>query len=136
MAKNNSQKLLLHTNKKQFEVKDKSKNYYFLISYCLLLIIIGVFSEPFSSLYLGMFRILTSPSNLLTDYIELGTFGSTFVNSGLLTLISVLLAKKEKIPINGPMIAALFTVSGCSFLEKIYIIRFQSSLVVFFMQEL
>ena len=118
MAKNNSQKLLLHTNKKQFEVKDKSKNYYFLISYCLLLIIIGVFSEPLSSLYSGMFRILTSPSNLLTDYIELGTFGSAFVNSGLLTLISVLLAKKEKIPINGPMIAALFTVSGCSFFGK------------------
>ncbi|EOI00521.1 hypothetical protein UAY_01624 [Enterococcus moraviensis ATCC BAA-383] len=118
MAKNNSQKLLLHTNKKQFEVNDKSKNYYFLISYCLLLIIIGVFSEPLSSLYSGMFRILTSPSNLLTDYIELGTFGSAFVNSGLLTLISVLLAKKEKIPINGPMIAALFTVSGCSFFGK------------------
>lgn len=118
MANNNGQTLFLHTDKNRSEMIDKNRNYYFLIGYCLILILIGVFSEPLSFLWSGMLRILTSPSNLLTDYIELGTFGSAFVNSGLLTLISVLLAKKENIPINGPMIAALFTVSGCSFFGK------------------
>ncbi|WP_429949869.1 DUF1576 domain-containing protein [Enterococcus sp. AZ101] len=118
MAKNDSQTLFLHTDKKQSNLKEKNFSYYFLIGYCFILIVIGLFSEPQGILWSGMSRILTSPSNLLTDYIELGTFGSAFVNSGLLTLISVLLAKKEKIPINGPMIAALFTVSGCSFFGK------------------
>lgn len=118
MAKNNSQTLFLHTDKKQSNMAEKNRSYYFLIGYCLILIMIGFLSEPVTTLWAGMTRILTSPSNLLTDYIELGTFGSAFVNSGLLTLISVLLAKKEKIPINGPMIAALFTVSGCSFFGK------------------
>ncbi|OTN90494.1 hypothetical protein A5819_002994 [Enterococcus sp. 7E2_DIV0204] len=118
MAKNNSQTLFLHTDKKQSNMAEKNRSYYFLIGYCLILIMISFLSEPVTILWAGMTRILTSPSNLLTDYIELGTFGSAFVNSGLLTLISVLLAKKEKIPINGPMIAALFTVSGCSFFGK------------------
>ncbi|MEI5992603.1 DUF1576 domain-containing protein [Candidatus Enterococcus mansonii] len=115
---NKNQKIYLHTDKKHSEMAHTHRSYSFLISYCLLLIFIGLCSESLSTLSAGMVRILTSPSNLLTDYIQLGTFGSAFVNSGLLTLISVLLAKKEKIPINGPMIAALFTVSGCSFFGK------------------
>lgn len=118
MAKDNSQTLFLHTDKKLPEKKDLTRNYYFLIGYCILLLTIGFLSEPMQILGSGMARIVTYPSNLLTDYIELGTFGSAFVNSGLLTLMSVLLAKKEKIPMNGAIIAALFTVSGCSFFGK------------------
>ncbi|MFG5428343.1 DUF1576 domain-containing protein [Enterococcus faecalis] len=118
MSNNKSSALFLHTNKKQSDSINQNKIYYLLISYCFILIIIGLFSESISTLLEGMVNILTSPSNLLTDYIELGTFGSAFLNSGLLTLINVLIAKKEKISINGPMIAALFTVSGCSFFGK------------------
>ncbi|ELS0478116.1 DUF1576 domain-containing protein [Enterococcus faecalis] len=83
-----------------------------------MLISIGLISESPKSLLTGLIHILSSPSNLLTDYIMIGTFGSAFVNSGLLTLINVLVAKNQKILINGPMIAALFTVSGCSFFGK------------------
>jgi hypothetical protein len=118
MASNSSQPFFLQTDKKLEKKSSQKKHYQLLIVYCLLLIFIGISSEPFAVLWEGMVRILTSPSNLLTDYIALGTFGSAFVNSGLLTLISVLIAQKEKIPINGPMIAALFTVSGCSFFGK------------------
>lgn len=110
--------ILLHTQKRNQELKMKQQSYSFLIGYCLLLIFIGLLSEPLLPLYEGMSRIITSPSNLLTDYTKLGSFGSAFVNSGLLTLMSVLLAKKKNIPINGPLIAALFTVSGCSFFGK------------------
>ncbi|GGC80859.1 DUF1576 domain-containing protein [Enterococcus wangshanyuanii] len=112
------QPFFLHTDKKNEKEISQNRNYYLLIGYCLLLILIGLSSESFNTLLGGMLRILTSPSNLLTDYIALGSFGSAFVNSGLLTLFSVLIAKKEKIPINGAMIAALFTVSGCSFFGK------------------
>lgn len=109
---------LLQTQKRNQELKIKKQSYAFLIGYCLLLILIGLLSEPVTTLYEGMSRIITSPSNLLTDYIQLGSFGSAFVNSGLLTLISVLVVKRQNIPINGPLIAALFTVSGCSFFGK------------------
>ncbi|MDA9470258.1 DUF1576 domain-containing protein [Enterococcus sp. 5H] len=118
MANTHGQTLFLHTDKKLPEKNQTNRSYYLLIGYCILLLIIGFLSEPFTTLLAGMILILTSPSNLLTDYIELGTLGSAFVNSGLLTLISVLLAKKEKVPINGAIIAALFTVSGCSFFGK------------------
>lgn len=110
--------VLLHTQKRNQELKTKKQSYSFLIGYCALLIVIGFLSEPVSAIYNGMSRIITSPSNLLTDYVQLGSFGSAFVNSGLLTLISVLLARRNNITINGPLIAALFTVSGCSFFGK------------------
>ncbi|WYJ88551.1 hypothetical protein A5888_000270 [Enterococcus sp. 9E7_DIV0242] len=109
---------LLHTKKEKFREKNGRLSYILLISYSLLLILIGLFSGPFPQLLTGTVNILTSPSHLLTDYIQLGSFNSAFFNSGVLTLVSVLLTKRHKLLITGPVIAALFTVSGCSFFGK------------------
>ncbi|EHG8745180.1 DUF1576 domain-containing protein [Enterococcus faecium] len=65
-----------------------------------------------------MLTILTSPSNLLTDYFALGSFGSAFINVGILTLLSVLLAYRHKVILNGPLFASILTVTGFSFFGK------------------
>ncbi|ELA77960.1 hypothetical protein SSM_02436 [Enterococcus faecium EnGen0192] len=65
-----------------------------------------------------MLTILTSPSNLLTDYFALGGFGSAFINVGILTLLSVLLAYRHKVILNGPLFASILTVTGFSFFGK------------------
>lgn len=109
---------LLHTEKEKFREKNGRLSYILLISYSLLLIFIGLFSGSIPQLITGTLNILTSPSHLLTDYIQLGSFNSAFFNSGVLTLLSVLLTKRHKLLITGPVIAALFTVSGCSFFGK------------------
>ncbi|MHC5218065.1 DUF1576 domain-containing protein [Enterococcus sp. LJL128] len=109
---------LLHTKKEQFLEKKSERTYTLLISYSILLILFGLLNGPLSLLAFGTINILTSPSHLLTDYIQLGSLNSAFFNSGVLTLVSVLLAKREKVLITGPVIAALFTVSGCSFFGK------------------
>ncbi|HAY1946148.1 TPA: DUF1576 domain-containing protein [Enterococcus faecium] len=66
----------------------------------------------------GLLTILTSPSNLLTDYFALGGFGSAFINVGILTLLSVLLAYRHKVILNGPLFASILTVTGFSFFGK------------------
>lgn len=118
MEKKLERLIFLQTQKKQIEDSIKNKSYYFFIIYSLLLIVVGLVIEPPTTWMPGLLRILTSPSNLITDYIQLGSLGSAFMNSGLLTLASLLLAKHQKITIHGSLIAALFTVSGCSFFGK------------------
>lgn len=107
--------LYIHPQKKNVSQKQK---YLFLIAFSLLLIVVGLSVSPFTETFAGMKRILLSPSNLITDYLALGNLGSGFLNSGVLTLFSVLLARHHKVQITGPMIAAILTVSGYSFFGK------------------
>lgn len=108
----------LHTGNKQPQLRSQVLKYRLLIIYSLLLILIGVLSETPAELWSGTLRILTSPSNLMTDYFAVGNFGSAFLNSGLLTLSSILLVYSRGMTVSGPLIAAFFTVSGFSFFGK------------------
>lgn len=92
--------------------------YNLLIVYCLLLLILGLMIEGPRNILLGMCLIIQSPSQLLSDYIEVANLGSAFFNSGLLTIVSIFIAKKVKASCDGRMIAALFSVSGFSFFGK------------------
>ncbi|MDH6365242.1 hypothetical protein M2139_002244 [Enterococcus sp. PF1-24] len=107
--------ILIHPEKKVVSQKQK---YLFLLSFSLALIFTGLFASPLSETWAGMQRILLSPSHLITDYIQLGNLGSAFLNSGLLTLFSVLMARLNKIQVTGPMVAAFLTVAGFSFFGK------------------
>ncbi|HFM8965017.1 TPA: DUF1576 domain-containing protein, partial [Enterococcus faecium] len=79
---------------------------------------IGLLSNTPTDNWSGLLTILTSPSNLLTDYFALGVFGSAFINVGILTLLSVLLAYRHKVILNGPLFASILTVTGFSFFGK------------------
>lgn len=107
--------LYIHPPKKEISQKHK---YLFLIVFSLALILVGIFSAPLSETMAGMKRIILSPSNLTTDYLALGNLGSAFLNSGLLTLFSVLVARFHKTQVTGPMVAGFLTVAGCSFFGK------------------
>ena len=110
--------IFLHTKNKRVNPVSQTLKYRLMIAYSVLLIAIGVLSETPVELWQGMLRILASPSNLLTDYMAVGNFGSAFVNSGILTLTSVLLARSRNVVVSGPLIAAFLTVSGFSFFGK------------------
>ena len=112
------QSVSLHTQQKQPPPQSQRLKYRLLIGYSLFLLLIGLFSETPMHLIEGTFRIFTAPSNLISDYFAIGNFGSAFLNSGLLTLTSVLFAYSKNIIVSGPFIAAFFTVSGFSFFGK------------------
>ena len=61
---------------------------------------------------------MTSPSNLITDYMKLTNIGATLVNSGLTTLLTVFLLKVEKVELTGPIIAGLLNMSGFALFGK------------------
>lgn len=111
-------KIFYQTTNKSFAPISQLLTQRLLIAYSILLIAIGLLSTPMSDLWDGSLRILTSPSNLVSDYFAIGNLGSAFINSGVLTLISVLSTKTEGNSVTGPMIAAFFTISGFSFFGK------------------
>lgn len=90
----------------------------FLLGFAFLFMIVAFYFNSFEEIVNGQFEILTSSSNLTTDYFALTNVGATFFNSGILMLHSLVLIKMTKARINGPLIAAFFTVAAFSFFGK------------------
>lgn len=89
-----------------------------MVSLSCSLVIFGMLVDTPINIYNGLINILTEPDTLVTDYIGLGGMGAAFVNSGILTLIFVLILYKLKIAFNGTTFAALFLTSGFAFFGK------------------
>lgn len=110
-------KRLTAAQRAQHKVSEKIK-YRLVFAFSLILIGMGVLLDPPLTILKGLWTISISSSVLITDYIQIAGLGAAFVNSGLLTLLSVLLAKFNKVRMSGPLIAALYTMSGFSFFGK------------------
>lgn len=70
------------------------------------------------NVFLGLFRIITSPAILVTDFILVGGIGAAFLNAFLIFFFNLFLVKLFKVKINGIVIASFFTVFGFSFFGK------------------
>jgi len=92
--------------------------YGFVTIFSLVQIVFGLTQNSFVEIGSGLKAILTMPSNLISDYFGLGNMGAAFVNSGLVTLVCILLLYILKQNLNGPLIAALFTISGFALFGK------------------
>lgn len=100
-----------------FFTEDSVKgNFLYLIAF--IFILFGLSVDPWSEIWEGFIAILLSPSNLITDYFEVGGIGATFVNAGLLMLINAVAINRFAPKITGPLVAALFTVMGFAFFGK------------------
>ena len=93
-----------------------------LVFFPAALVVIGlmrglVLEDP-GEFWQGLMAIQISPSILLHDYFAVGGFAATLVNAGLLGLICCLLMKLLDIDVNGPFIAAVYTVIGFAFFGK------------------
>ncbi|WP_122646687.1 DUF1576 domain-containing protein [Enterococcus mediterraneensis] len=96
----------------------QNQKYLLMLAFSFLLILTGLTQNSFSEIFQGLSRIVTSPSNLITDYVAVGNLGSAFVNSGILTFLSIFLMRLYHVHMTGPMVAAIFTVAGYSFFGK------------------
>lgn len=90
----------------------------FFYTTAIIFILFGLTIQSPTSLLSGYWIILLSPSNLITDYFEIGGIGATFVNVGSLTLANTIFVHKNATKITGPLFAAILTVMGFSFFGK------------------
>lgn len=97
------------------------KNHYryeFIIVFSIAVILFGLIFDSPKEIIEGYYRILTSPSQLLTDYMAVGGIGATFFNAGILMLLAAIVLWKRKQLLTGPIIAALFALFGFSLFGK------------------
>jgi len=98
-------------------VPDHTK-YYIMLGYALFVMFSGfLFNSPWE-IFQGMQAIIVAPSILVTDYFEIANIGSTLFNSGLLMVVSIGIAKKSQVNMNGPLIAAILTIGGFALFGK------------------
>jgi hypothetical protein len=83
----------------------------------LLLIFAFIYDSP-KDIASGIYKIVVSPDILLNDYLETGGLGAAFLNASLLAFANIFIIYKLKAKINGPVIAAVFTITGFSFFGK------------------
>lgn len=75
----------------------------------ILLIIIGFFINNCS---FKDFKILSSDNGLDSDFVEIYGFGLAFINMGIMGFLAIFFTMILKEPLNGPMLAGIFTVVG------------------------
>lgn len=86
--------------------------------FSLILIIFGLSLDSITDIYRGIINIVTSPSILVSDYMEIGGLGASFVNAGFMLLISLFLAEKSGAVITGALVAGIFNIIGFNFFGK------------------
>ncbi len=89
---NETDVIYIHPQKR---IVSQKRKYFYLSFTGAFFLFIGLVSGTPAANWSGLLTILTSPSNLLTDYFALGGFGSAFINVGILTLLSVLVAYRQ-----------------------------------------
>ena len=88
------------------------------LSMLILIFFITYIINEHENIFIGMYKIITSPAVLVTDFMEVGGIGAAFLNAILIFSFNFFLVKSFKVKINGITIAAFFTVFGFSFFGK------------------
>ena len=88
------------------------------LSMLILIFFINYVISEHENIFIGMYKIITSPAVLVTDFIQVGGIGAAFLNAILIFSFNFFLIKSFKVKITGITIAAFFTVFGFSFFGK------------------
>ena len=88
------------------------------LSMLILIFFISYVINEHENIFIGMYKIITSPAVLVTDFIQVGGIGAAFLNAILIFSFNFFLVKSFKVKITGITIAAFFTVLGFSFFGK------------------
>ena len=92
--------------------------YRMLIALCFVFIAAAfLFNYPGEEIH-RLYRICTSPCNLITDYFELAGVGATLLNVALVVLIALGVLKLNRATLTGVPLAAVLMVTSFSFFGK------------------
>ena len=99
------------------ELSDRSR-YIIIAFFCAFFIVAAfLFSSPID-IAIGYRQIITAPGVLVTDYMAVANIGAALFNAGLLMFCAMILAKAGQIAMDGPVIAAIFTIGGFALFGK------------------
>ncbi len=100
------------------QTERRQGSYAHLYAFCALMVLTAFLLDSPARVMEGFVRILISPSNLITDYIEIGGLGAAFFNSGIIGLATVFLLHLSRVEMNGAALAGILTVCGFAFFGK------------------
>lgn len=83
--------------------------------------LVGIFSTPYKDLFIGIKKIITTRSILLTDYMYVSGIGATLLNASITSLLILMIYKINKTKPNGSMIMSLWLTLGFSMVGKNFI---------------
>ncbi len=116
--KQNALSSLQHEERKGFIIVTEDIKYIIMIAISTFILASSfLFNNPLEILT-GLTSIFISPSILVSDYFVIGNLGSSLFNAGLLMIIAVFISYKNNLNMNGPIMAAVFTIGGFSFFGK------------------
>ena len=92
--------------------------YVIMLSIYAVFIIYAFISETPEALSQGLWKILTSPSVLVTDFVAVGGLGATLLNSAIVGIVSIIMLMLTKVKPNGAIIAAMWLTMGFTFFGK------------------
>lgn len=84
----------------------------------LLLMVLGIAMGDPANILPGLYKIITMQDLLITDYVYIAGIGATMVNSGLVTIISILIIKLSGDPFNGFTLVEMGLMAGFSLFGK------------------
>lgn len=84
----------------------------------LLLIVAGFIEQGFEATLKGLVALQAHPARLIHDFTALEGVGAALVNSGLVSILSLVLVKLAKVRLAGPTIAAILTIMGFALFGK------------------
>jgi hypothetical protein len=86
--------------------------------YSIIFIIFGFIMDSPSAILKGLYQIIVEPDFLITDYIIVGGMGASFVNCGLLMLVTLFILYLLKEDISGISVAAIYLMGGFGLFGK------------------
>lgn len=102
---------------KVIEIKNDTK-YAIILGFAIFVLLSSfLFNSP-SEIFQGMGKIILATSVLVTDYMAIANIGAALFNSGILMIITIVIARANKVQMNGPIIAAVFTIGGFALFGK------------------
>ncbi|KAB3534110.1 DUF1576 domain-containing protein [Alkaliphilus pronyensis] len=99
------------------EVKEETK-YKIMFTFGVFVLLSSLLFNSPSEIYSGLLNILLDPSILVSDYMAIGNIGAALFNSGALIIIAIVIAKINRVDMNGTTLAVVFTVGGFALFGK------------------
>ena len=93
-------------------------DYYIIFCICALLIVLALIFDAPDQMLINYYRINTSRSVLVTDYVALAGLGAALVNSAISGIFYLILLVFNRCKPNGKIIASLFVTMGFSLFGK------------------
>ncbi|MFW5894571.1 MAG: DUF1576 domain-containing protein [Bacillota bacterium] len=88
----------------------------FMVMFAMISVLVVL--NGFTAFYKGTLAILTSPSILISDYLEIGGLAATLFNVATILLLNIYMINRLKIRLTGPVLAGILTIAGFSFFGK------------------